>query len=175
MKYAGKQAFLDAVDKSWDELTTYFHQLTATDWTRRITSKEGKIAWSPKDVCGHVHAWHRLLLKWHKDGLTGTPDLPCQGFNWRQTPELNQKLYLEFRDITATSVLRRMKLSHGRIMKLVLRLNERQLMQPGHFGWTRKLGFISYVSANTDSHYRWALRKIQKLTKPTSKSARQRR
>ena len=139
-------------------------ELSPKDFGRRKKAGTGALAWSPKDVCAHLHAWHRLLLTWYREGQHGQPSMPARGFNWRETPALNRMLYQEFRDVSAASVRRRLKLSHGRVMKLVDGLTDRQLMKPGAFKWTGKLGLISYVSANTDSHYRWATKKIKKLT-----------
>lgn len=126
-----------------------------------------KNGWSIKDVLAHLYCWHRLSLGWYKDGLRNTPELPAPGYNWGQTQQLNQNFFEEYRDMELASVTRRLKLSHGRVMKLVDQLSNDQLMQPGHFAWTKKLGLISYVSANTSSHYRWAKKKIKKLSTTT--------
>lgn len=164
MKYANKKTFVQATTKSWNELWLQFDQVPKTQLDQRVTLVKGGLAWAPKDVYGHVHAWHRLLLDWHKTGLAGkTPKMPMPGFTWRQTPEMNRQLFEEFRQLETRKIIRRLKLSHGRVMKIVDGLSNRQLMFPGRFNWTGKLGIISYVSANTDSHYRWATKKIKRI------------
>ena len=115
-----------------------------------------------KQVLAHLHAWHRLSLVWYKEGLKGQPVLPAQGFNWGQTRSLNAKLDREFNDLPLPSVIRRLKLSHGRVMKVIDGLNEKQLLQSGAFTWTGKNALISYLAPNTFSHYRWAIKKLRK-------------
>ncbi len=166
MRYANKSAFEESVRESWAQLIEACESLTEDQFcTRRKLQSKTNLSWSPKDVCGHVYAWHRLLLGWYRDGENSrVVHLPAKGFNWRQTPALNRQLFLELQKVPANSIVRRMKLSHGRVVKLVNSLTDRQLMKPGHVAWTGKLGLISYVSANTDSHYRWAIKKIRKIS-----------
>jgi len=105
------------------------------------------------------------MLQWCCIGKTRQPDMPAKGFNWRQAPELNAALDNKYRDIPLANIKRRLKMSHGRVMKLVDEIAEKEFSEPGCFAWTGKHTLASYVVPNTFSHYRWAIRKIKKLRK----------
>ena len=152
MKFSSKSEFASATEEQWQLL-----------WD------QVEIAWqSPKNhrplkqILSHLYGWHRLLEDWFRIGKTGTPDLPATGFKWNQTVALNKKLDDQHKDLGLASVRRRLKLSHGRIMKLVESLSEQQFNSPGQFAWTNKNALSSYIVPNTFSHYRWAIKKIKR-------------
>ena len=139
-----------------------FQAATETEWLR---------LWLAADACSddaalrktlaHLYAWHQLTLTWCREEA---PDLPAPGYNWRQTPALNAALDEQYQDIELASIKRRLRRSHGQIMKLADGLAEDELLEPGHFAWTGKLSLVSYLAPNTVSHYRWAIKKLKKLT-----------
>ncbi len=155
MKFSSKTEFVDRTIEQWELLWQ------AVDLCPGDRKSEAVV----KQVLAHLHAWHRLTLGWYRNGLAGRPDLPAKGFNWQQTRQLNAKLDAEFKAVEMASVVRRLKLSHDRIMKLVDGLNEKQLFESGEFAWTGKHALMSYVAPNTFSHYRWAIKKIKKISK----------
>lgn len=142
MKFATKEAYIEATEESWKELWKLVGSLTESQLTKRIRGKTGP-ARSARDALAHVYAWHVLMLKWYADGLDGTPDVPAKGYNWSETRKLNAALHDEHADTPLRSVVRRLKLSHGRVMKLVRSLEEEQLLCAGHFLWTKKLPLMS--------------------------------
>ena len=165
MKYKNKQHYLQATEASWHQLRQTFEALSQKQMTLRQPEGMGLIRWSPKDVLAHIYAWHRLFLGWYKTGMHGLPDLPAKDYNWRQTPALNQSLYQQLKSLPTSSVVLRLKRSHGRVHRLAQQLSEPQLFKPGHFAWTKKLGLISYLAGNTDGHYRWGQKKIESILK----------
>ena len=154
MRFAKKTDFEEANQKQWQLLWS---------WVEKC---EGQNVHLPelKQILAHLHAWHRLLLNWCSTGPHGKPELPAPGYNWRQTRELNRQLDHEFESVALPSVRRRLKLSYGRVVKLVDGLSEEEFNQPGHFKWTGNNALASYIIPNTVSHYRWAIRKIKKLS-----------
>ena len=153
MKFSSKSEFVQRTQEQWNLLWT-----TVKSCPGNRTSQTAL-----KQVLAHLHAWHRLTLSWYNEGMNGKPDLPAKGFNWQQTRLLNAKLDEEFAKIAMDSVVRRLKLSHGRLMSLVEDLSERQLTKSGAFQWTGKNALLAYIAPNTFSHYRWAIKKIKKL------------
>ena len=164
MKFATKQDYLDATEKAWDDLWQLVDSLTESQLTKRVSIKNGP-ARSVKDALAHVYAWHVLLLQWYREGTDRTPDLPMKGYKWSQTRDLNAVLHDDYADMDFASIKRRLKLSHGRVAKLVGTLSEKQLLSSGQFEWTGKLALMSYVAPNTVSHYRWATKKVRALLK----------
>ena len=165
MRHASKKEFLAATEKQWRLLWEQVEQIPQSRLTRRIRSETDRgLAWSPKDVLAHLHGWHRLFLQWYR-ATDETRSLPAAGYNWRELPALNREIHEQFDSVSFASVRRRTKLSHGRIIKIVEGLSDRRLREPGHFKWTGKSSLLSYIAPNTESHYRWAIRKLKKITR----------
>ena len=128
MKFSSKSEFKTRTKQQWSLLWQ-----AASECPQDKSSQKAL-----KQILAHLHAWHRLTLAWYKTGLTGQPALPADGFNWQQTRQLNAKLDSEFAHLALPSVIRRLKLSHRRVMRIVDELSERKLMKSGAFEWTGK-------------------------------------
>ena len=163
MKYKSREELIELSQSEWQRMWAKLDELDEAQLTRRSKAAPGKPAWSIKDGMAHVHAWYRLTLGWIATGVDGNPDLPAKGFRWNQTRELNKQLHEEFVDVSLASVRRRLKLSHGRLMKCVEAMTENELLQSGEFVWTGKLPLTSYIGPNTVGHYRWLQKKIKRL------------
>lgn len=155
MKFTSKSDFVEATEYHWALL---WESVDSCE----IGSTHDK---ELKQILAHLYCWHRLVLGWFKQGKTGTPDLPAKGFNWQQTKSLNAKLDEEMAPIPMDSIKRRLRISHRKVLKLVEELSEKQLLEAGHFAWTGKNALSSYITPNTVSHYRWAIKKIKKIDK----------
>ncbi len=158
MKFSNKSEFEAATLEQWTLL-----------WDT-VQSSEPRISTVKlKQVLAHLYGWHLLMLEWYRVGLLEQPDgsskpaIPAKGFNWRQTPALNATIDDKYRKLPLANVKRRLKLSHGRVMKVVSELSDKQFSQAGQFAWTGKHAIASYIVPNTVSHYRWAIKKIKKL------------
>ena len=55
-----------------------------------------------------------------------------------------------------------------RVLGLVTTLPESHLLEPGQFAWTGKNALVTYVGANTASHYRFASKVIRRWLRQTS-------
>lgn len=163
MKYKSKEHFLDDVALEWSRVWRMIEALPPAKIGKR-KRLGGDLAWSVKDAMAHVYAWHVMMLEWHKTGLNGQqPPMPAKGYNWRMTQELNREIYINHKDFDWASIKRRVKLSHGRVMKIVSETDEKEFMEAGQYNWTGKLSLCNFVSANTASHYRWAQKTIRAL------------
>jgi hypothetical protein len=66
-----------------------------------------------KDIFAHLHAWHLLYLTWYKEGMAGgNPVKPAPGYTWKTTPQLNEKLYQEYKDVDWAEIVEKFKKSH---------------------------------------------------------------
>lgn len=160
MKYHSKAELIEDSTVHWNRLWELVRQISDSDLARRFGTDESR---SAIDHLAHVYCWHRLLLQWIKSGPQGNPDLPEKGYKWNQTRSLNQMLFEEFKDETFLGIRRKVKRSHGRILKFVDQLSEAELIEPGHYTWTKKLPLTSYIGPNTAGHYRWAQKKIRSI------------
>ncbi len=165
MKFSSVIDYTQATEEAWQQLWKQVATLSSSQLQQRVVLKPGVEPRSGKDALAHVYAWHLLLFDWCKAGRDGSPALPAGGYKWSQTRALNAELHGQYADMPLASVQRRLKLSHGRVAKLVAGLSEKQLLKSGYFTWTGKLALMSYVAPNTVSHYRWAAKKLKAIGK----------
>lgn len=134
------------------------HQLT----TQLVTSR-----WTAKDVLAHLSEWEQMALGWQQTAQRGQqPALPAEGYNWRQLPELNQAIYLKYKDASLKSVLERFQQSYQEILALIQSLSDNELFEPGHFAWTKQNNLATYLISATSSHYNWANTRIKRAFRP---------
>ena len=149
----------------WEKLWLIVDDLDDKQLRRVKKDREALIQWSPNDVLAHVYEWQCMTLSWCKGGREGKPDLPAKGHTWKTTRQLNVEIYNKHKKSEPKSTIRKLKLAHGRLGKLVESLSEEEFLESGHFLWTRNLPLSSYVAPNTVSHYRWAQKKIKHCLK----------
>jgi hypothetical protein len=46
--------------------------------------------------------------------------------------------------------------SHQKMLLFIESLSDKQIFTPGYFPWTKTGTLMSFIRANTGSHYRWA-------------------
>lgn len=162
MRVQSKQCLMESIDETWRSLWTPVDATDGSHLELRICI-DGVESDSVKDILAHLHGWLLLLLNWTKSKPGSVIELPAKGFKWNQTRELNRFIFSAWRDVEIRSVCRRLKLSHNRVVEFVSRLSESELLDPGHFSWTKKNPIVIYIAPNTASHYRWATKKIKHL------------
>jgi uncharacterized protein (TIGR03083 family) len=119
--------------------------------------------WSVKDVLAHLMEWEQMFLGWYATGLKGqTPAMPAEGFNWRQLPQLNQRIFEKYALAELADLRNQCEKSYQQILKLVEDLPETDLFTPGRYPWTGAHALVSFILPNTSSHYHWARDGIRK-------------
>lgn len=120
-------------------------------------------SWSIKDVLEHVLEWEQMCLGWYRAGLKAEfPELPAPGFKWNQTPQLNQQIFENYRDLLLDDILAKFKASHHEILAVIQQLSNEDLFTAGRFLWTKKNTLGAYFVSATSSHYLWARKEIRK-------------
>jgi hypothetical protein len=52
-----------------------------------------------RDVLAHLHHWHNMFIDWYEIGKKGEkPDMPAKGYTWKDTKELNKKIWEDYRN-----------------------------------------------------------------------------
>jgi hypothetical protein len=119
--------------------------------------------WSAKDVLAHLLAWEQMCLGWYRAGKEGqTPHTPAKGFTWKETPELNQLIYEQYRDQSLEDVLKLFRASYQEMLNAVEAMSEEELFTPRYYRWTNTTTLASYVTSSTCSHYSWARKEIHR-------------
>ncbi|MFW5719562.1 MAG: ClbS/DfsB family four-helix bundle protein [Candidatus Dojkabacteria bacterium] len=129
-------------------------------------------AWSVKDILAHLSSWHKMTLKWHESGMSGlNPRFLPEGYTWKTTPELNDKLYREHKDDIFEDVLAGLKESHQSVTAVIERHSNEELFTKKLYSWTGSSSLGAYLISATSSHYDWAYKLINKWSKAGFKSA----
>ncbi len=119
--------------------------------------------WSIKDVLAHLTAWHRMCLGWYRAGLSGeVPKTPSEKYTWKQTPELNNDIWLEHRNDSLSDVRAALAASHAEIIRTIESISDEDLFGSRPFKWTKSTTLGAYMVSATSSHYDWARKEIRK-------------
>ena len=152
--------------QEYDALESFLAALTPEQLVQPSALGE----WSPKDVLAHLYEWQQMFFHWYEAGLRGeTPHTPAEGFKWSQLPALNQQIYEQYKNWPLEKVLEAFRASHRRTVELIQGLPEADLTTPGLYPWMNQNTLITYITANTGSHYRWARNEMCKALKPQRK------
>lgn len=166
MKFTAKQELVERIEREH----AAFVELLATIPVRRRREKgvwgDG---WTVADLLAHLAEWHRMLLRWIEDGRAGrTPQLPAPGFTWRETPALNREIQRRFARRSTALLEVEFEETYAQVLELVRGLRENELLEPGHFAWTRKLPLSSFIAPNTCSHYAVARKILKRWRRSTT-------
>ncbi|RNC80490.1 MAG: DfsB family protein [Phycisphaera sp.] len=163
MKYASKDAFLDRMAKEHDAFLAIGRSIPADRYEEPGVWGDN---WNVKDLYAHLTAWEGLYLSWFRTGERGkSPDMPAPGYKWNQTRELNHAIRTEHAGRTQASVKRSFTRSYNTIRAHAEGLSERELLEDGHFEWTGTKPLVSYLGANTASHYATCAKILKRWTR----------
>lgn len=116
-----------------------------------------------RDVLGHLHHWHLMLLDWYRVGMSGKkPDMPAKGYTWKMTPELNKAIQKRYSNTGLASVSRLLKDSHEKVQNIINSHTNEELFEKKRYAWTGSTSLGQYLVSATSSHYDWAIRLIKK-------------
>lgn len=167
MRYLTKKALLADIEKEHALLVGYLGQI------RKTRLKEPGVwgkDWTINDLIAHLAEWQTMFLTWHSDGEKGVkPQMPAPGYKWSETPRLNEAIWEKHRSRPPAKVRADFDQGYEKILTIVKSLSEKELLRPGVFPWTRKNALVTYLSANTASHYRFANRILKKWLKAPDK------
>lgn len=116
-----------------------------------------------RDVLGHLHHWHLMLLDWYSVGMTGKkPEMPAKGYTWKMTPELNKAIQKQYNNTDLDEIYKRLNESHEKIQQIINKHTNEELFEKKKYAWTGSTSLGQYLIAATSSHYDWAIRLINK-------------
>lgn len=116
-----------------------------------------------RDVLGHLHHWHLMLLDWYSVGMSGRkPEMPSRGYTWKMTPELNRAIQKQYSHTALSDIHQRLKDSHEKVQHIINQHTDEELFQKGKYAWTGSTTLGQYLVAASSSHYDWAIRLIKK-------------
>ena len=166
MKYASKRDLVDDIEAQHQTL------VELADSVPRSRYKEAGVwgnDWTVHDLFAHLTEWEQMFLRWFREGRDGgKPALPAPGFKWNETPRLNLEIQQKHRKKSTKAALQAFEASYEEILSVARGLTDADLFTPGKFAWTGKNGLISYLGANTASHYRTASKILKRWLRQQS-------
>ena len=122
-------------------------------------------AWSVKDILQHLVDWEQRWIGWYEFGKRGEEvHTPEPGYNWREMGKLNEKYRLKYKDRPLDDVLADFHSSYLKIMSVIEKIPEEEMLATGLYPWTGKLPLIAWIAGNTCEHYHWAAQMIHPLS-----------
>lgn len=119
-----------------------------------------------RDVLIHLHEWHNMMERWHKDGMAGKkPAIPAPGYTFKTTPELNQKIWAAYQETSLAEAKRLLDSTHEQMVELIHSYTNEELFTKKYYKWTGTTSLGAYFVSATSSHYDWAAKKIRKFKK----------
>jgi hypothetical protein len=161
-KYKTKQQLLDEISKEKLVLDNTISILKPKNLAKRGACED----WSVKDIVCHLAEWQAMVLKWHEEGKKGnTPEVPKEGYKWSQLPELNNTIYIKYKDYSWEEAKLFFKRTEKKVMELINESDEETLLKPGLYPWMNNNTLIAYLGSCTSSHYKWASGLIKKFAR----------
>ena len=152
-----KEQLLAEAEQQFQALLLFIQAIPSRKRTLSVgTIKRNK---NFRDVLMHLYEWHAMLERWYREGMDGdTPEMPAPGFKWRQLDKLNDQIKSNYEHIKLSQTIKKVTLSHNRIMKLIEQHTDEQIFTKQYYKWTKTSNLYSYFTANTSSHYNWSMK-----------------
>lgn len=156
-----KNELLREIEQERKALDDILATLQPRDMTKPGVTRGG---WSVKDVLAHLVEWQRMNLEWYAAGLRGEkPAIPAPGYTLRDLPRLNQMIYRKHHRRSLSAVAADYRSYHVRVVDLIRRSSDEDLVTLGRFCWTGPSWTLSdYLRAATAAHYLWARKRIRR-------------
>ena len=157
-----KQLLLEQCQESFDHLLQIIERLPPRKRALSIETIERDKNF--RDILMHLYEWHAMLERWYVEGMSGDmPSIPAPGYKWRTLHQLNMAIWNNYQDISFSTALKKLKLSHQRIIHLIEAHTDEQILTKKYYRWTKTSNLYSYFAANTVDHYHWAIKKCLKI------------
>jgi hypothetical protein len=169
VKFGSKQELLDRIEMEHETFVGLADAVPRKRWKEAGVWGDG---WTLHDLVAHLTEWEQMFLRWYREGLEGgTPALPAPGYKWTETPKLNRAIWKKHRARSVTKVREEFDASYEEILDVARRVPEEAIFTPGTFAWTGRNALVTYLGANTVSHYRTATKILKRWRKGETRSA----
>lgn len=156
-----KTELLEASQENYAKLQQFI--TTLNEEQRIAIFPEGTLNKNIRDVLGHVHHWHLMMIGWYTQGMKGIkPAMPAKGYTWKMTPSLNIKIWEDCQSASYDTTLAQLQTSFEQVQIIIQSHTDEELFEKKRYSWTGSTSLGAYLISNTSSHYHWALRLIKK-------------
>lgn len=156
-----KTDLIAASQLQFEALISYIDQLSSKD--KIVEFPAGTLNRNIRDVLGHLHHWHLMMMDWYNSGMAGKkPIIPAPGFTWKDTPALNLQIRDRYQTSRLEDVQQWLIQSHQQIQAIITNHSQEELFEKKKYGWTGSTSLGAYLVSATSSHYDWGLKLIRK-------------
>ena len=92
-----------------------------------------------------------------------TPFMPAPGYKWSKIGQLNMRTWENYQEVTLNQAIKKLKLSHGRVMEIIRSHTNEEIMTKKYYKWTKTSNLYSYFAGNTSDHYIWGKKKCEEI------------
>ncbi len=164
MAKSEKEILLENSDKNFKALLEIIESIPSRKRGISIETQERDKNF--RDVLMHLYEWHAMLERWYREGMDGDiPFMPAPGYKWSTIKILNMRIWENYQDVTLNQAIKKLKLSHERVMELIKLHTNEEIMTKKYYKWTKTSNLYSYFAANTSKHYIWAIKKCENIAK----------
>ncbi|OJJ16787.1 hypothetical protein BKI52_33315 [marine bacterium AO1-C] len=150
--------------KNYDRLINFID--TFSPEKQQQTFPDGYLNRNIRDVLGHLHHWHLMMISWYEVGMQGQkPPMPAEGYTWKTTSDLNKVIQQKYAATPLTEIRQLFAASHTRVLQLIAQHSNEELFEKKRYHWTGSTSLGAYLISATSSHYDWAFKLIKKCTK----------
>ena len=156
-----KIELLELSQKNFERLQTLIQSIPENKRTEDFS--QPTLNRNIRDVLGHLHEWHLMMLAWYKIGMNGEkPSMPAEGYTWKTVGDLNKKIWEKYRETSLNQIQGMIGKSFVEVQKIIKKHTNEELFTKKKYPWTGSTSLGSYLISNTSSHYDWAYKMIKK-------------
>ena len=145
-----REQLLTRLDERWNEFKDSYAGLNEAQM-----SKPGVIeGWSVKDVLAHVNTWEEEALKYLPVVLQGKKP-PLYAVKYGGLDAFNAKMTAEKRDLSLPEVLKRLEVTHQRLVEYIQTVPEDQFVTETKFRRRLRLDTYSHYPAHNRMIREW--------------------
>jgi hypothetical protein len=160
-----KEQLISYTKEEKEKLYEYLKQIKELDLEDKYVFDNRK----PKDIVAHLVAWHKLMDNWYTVGMKGEkPEIPAPGYTFKDSDELNEKLFQDYKDIGLEEILKEFEEYDKKLIGYVKKHTNEDLYTKKKYKWTGTTSIGSYMTSALSSHYVWGNELLRKFIKRNS-------
>lgn len=91
--------------------------------------------------------------------------MPARGYTWKTLPELNKKIWEEYKSMELDETRKLLNQSFEAVQQIIENHSNEELFEKKRYRWTGSTSLGAYLVSTTSSHYDWAYNLIKKAKK----------
>ena len=151
----------ELIEKNFDNLMSELKNLENNQFDLKCDEN-----FTIRDIIAIRIWWSESVVKWIEKGKLGKHfDLPAKGYNWRETPALNQSIAEKSKKIRPFTLIKRLQKNKDNLTLTIESLSQKELEKVGVFLWAGKWPLMRWISMSSSTQFQSARKMIRKAVK----------